>query len=264
MMYLGTLGRMVEIKCPTTQRVAPAERFSFSTTLGGEVKAQMGPLGRRTWDIQLGRLSTPSDVEALMAFANGDWGAGPFWFIPADAPVVNLMPPAVAASDPAFISGTAAGPWLTSEGWAARSTLNDTGGFIYWRVEVPVLQGVEVTGSMVVRGDGGQVRLNWLDALGNSVGISASERVAGSETQRIAVTAAPPIGAVSARLGVSPLVERFTRPSMTWTTEPYEFGDGQGCSKAVVLNASRDVTTAWNDPRTGRWSDISFAVQEVG
>lgn len=272
MMYLGTPGRMVAIKCPTTQRVNHADRYSFATTLGGKVKAQAGPVGRRTWDVSLGQLSTPSDVGALMDFAKGAWGSGPFWFVTADAPVVNLLTPQVAQCDPGSItvsSGTellGTPPMdLGADGVAAQSVWKTatTTGTATFGGPVPVLPGQPVTGSAWVIGTG-TLRLVFLGPSGTQLATIDSEAAAWSTPQRLAVTTTAPGTATAVQLVAAGPLTHAARPAVTWTNQPYEWGDGQGCPKAVVHNASRDVVKAWDDPRTGRWSEISFTVQEVG
>lgn len=270
MMYLGTLGRMVPIKCPTTQRVAPADRYSFNTTLGGAVKAQAGPVGRRTWGIGLGPLSTPSDVGALMDFANGAWGAGPFWFVPADAPVVNMLSPGAAScapdsvivSDGAELLGTPP-MHLDDDRVAARSVWKTPTGTATFGPPVPVLPTKPVTGSAWVLGQG-SVQLRFVDSAGQHITTATSAQPGSTTPHRLAVTATAPATAAAVQLVITGPITQAARPALTWTDQAYEWGDGQGCPQAVVHEVGRDLVKAWDDPRTGRWSELSFTVQEVG
>lgn len=267
MIYLGTPGRMVGISCPAEQRLNTAERYSFQTTLEGRVRAQVRPGGRRVWDLRLPRTSSPSEVATLAEFANGAWGPGPFWFVSADAPVVNLLTPGAAESDATHIregAGIQGGPWETPWGFAARSIIQPGATFIYWDTEVPVLPGVPVTGSAVVDGSsGGYLRLWWRSPDGG-VDTTNGDRIDGSGPQRASVTATPPEGATHVRLGLSQSITRAAFPAVTWTDQPFEWGDGQGCEKAVVLGGQRDLVQALDTPVNGRYSDYSFTVQEVG
>lgn len=270
MMYLGTLGRMVAIKCPTAQRVAPAERYSFNTTLGGTVKAQVGPAGRRTWDIGLGQLSTPADVGAIMDFASGVWGSGPFWFVPADAPVVNLLTPYAASCDPADLSLSGGSELLGSppmsldgDGFAARSVWTNGAGTVTFGGPVPIIPGQSVTGSAWVIGTG-MLRLVFVDSNGTELSSVDSTPAGWSTPQRLTATARAPRTASAVQLMIAGPISQAARPAITWTNTAYEWGDGQGCHKAIVHNASRDLIKALHTPRAGRWSYVSFTVQEVG
>lgn len=269
MMYLGIPGRMIGLKCPTRLNVSAAGRHSFATTLGGAVKAQVGPPGRRTWGVGLGQLTTPSEVGALEAFAQGAWGSGPWWFIPADAPVTNLLPPAAASCDPAAINVFTDGQMLGSppldlgaDGFAARSVWKTSDGFTTIGPAVPVLPGVPVTGAAWI-GGGGRVQLAFVDADGAQIGAAHSAPPTATP-DRVVVTATPTEGAVAVRLRVTDGATAIARPTLTWTDQVYEWADGQGCPKAVVHSVDRDVTKAWENPSTGKWSDVSFVVQEVG
>ena len=270
MIYLGTLGRMMPIKCPTQQQVAPAERYTFNTTLGGTVKAQAGPPGRRTWAIGLGQLTTPSDVGALMDFATGVWGSGPFWFVPADAPIVNLLTPDAASCHPDSLILRNGAELLGSpplalgaDGFAARSVWKNRDGIAAFGGPVPIVSGQLVTGSAWVAG-AGTLRLIFVDQHGAEIVSTDSPAAGWSTPQRLSATARAPRTAAGVQLAITGLITQAARPAITWTPTAYEWGDGQGCDKAIIHNLSRDVTKAWDDPNTGRWSDVSFTVQEVG
>ena len=270
MIYLGNMGRMVPIKCPASQQVVSAERYSFATTLGGAVKAQAGPVGKRSWKVGLGSLSTPSDVGAIMDFANGVWGPGPFWFVPTDGPVVNMLTPKAAACHRAEITlrggaeilGTP--PMILGGGeFAAQSVWTNGVGTAQLGNPVPVHPGEPVTASAWVVGSG-SVRVEFLSSADIITGFGDSTLVETSTVRRASVTRVAPPGSVAARVQITAGITQATRPALTWTPEVYEWGDGQGCEKAILHNVDRDLTKAWRDPRTGRWSDVSFTVQEIG
>lgn len=250
MMFLGTPGRLVGVKCPVAQRVTPADGYSFQETLEGRVKAQVVPGRRRTWDVELGDLTTPAEVATLMEFAQGAWGQGPFWFVSADAAVVNLLTPAASSCDPAEVQMGSNATLLGSpplnlgaDGWAARSVWKDTANGAAIGSAVPVLPDVPVTSSAYVVGSG-RLRLQFLDATGAAVSSHDSAGTGAAMASRVHVTAVPPSGAVAVRLWVTASVTHVARPAITWTDQPYEFGDGQGCEKAVVHAVSRGVIKA--------------------
>lgn len=270
MIYLGTPGRMIELKCPASQQLSADGEPSFQTTLGGRRIAQL-PTGarRRAWQCQLSDASTPQEVGAVMGFINGEWGTGPFVFVSADAPVVNLLSPGSASCAPGSFAasgvGTAipGGPLRTPDGWAGRSVLN-SGSSPSWIEQVPVLPGVPVTASVYAHGIGGTLRLAWRDAAGAEVGAAASPALVNGLVARLHVTATPPANAVTCQLSLGAAVLQAARPAATWSDSPLEWGDGQGCPKVIIHGASRDLVMASRDPRGGRYSNLSFTVTEVG
>lgn len=268
--YLGQLGRLVELKCPAQQQVAAEDRFSFQTTLEGRVKAQVRPVGRRTWQVGTSDATTPAQQGAIMSFLNGEWGPGPFVFVSADAPVTNMLSPDAASCAPgAFTagSGTAvgeAGPLLTLDGWAGRSYSNNGAGTVFFGTEkVPVLPGQKVTASAYVLGAGAIARIAWYDAADGSLGSTSSAITATAGTvTRSWVTATAPANAASA-LVCAVSATAMARPALTWTDALLDWADGQGCPKVVVHGASRNLVLASREARGGRYSNISFTVQEV-
>lgn len=267
LIYLGTLGRMIGIKCPASQNVSTEDRYSFQRTLEGRVKAQPKPIGRRTWSLQTSDATTPAEHSLLSQFANGAWGNGPFVFVSADAPVSNMLTPEVSTCGPAAkISSviTLAGPHYLGFGeYSARSLLNtDPSVIMYFgSTRTPVVQGKSVTASAWVSGAGAAVRLFWYDAVGSLITSATSSVLATSTTTvRSWVTGMPPANAVSCIVGAVS-ASRGAQPAITWSDALLPWGEGQGCPKAVVSSMSRDQVLAV----AGRtYSNVSFTVTEVG
>lgn len=267
-MYLGTLGRMIKIKCPTALRDSRSGGFAFSTTLEGKVKAQVLPGDRRVWDVELGQLTKPEDLRVLEQFTRGTWGPGPFMFVPTDALVTNMLTPQAADCDPEaglLAVNASDGPMLTPDGWAARSIRRREGqGTIQFGTVgsgVPVLPGQSVTAAAYVRGDSARVQLLWLDDQGKILGTMLSQ-VRGTTTDviRSHVTGLPPTGAISCRVQVMNGVQA-TWPTVTWTDSLVGHSPGQGCQTAVVHDASKDVTRATDKQQ---FYSAGFTVTEVG
>lgn len=271
MAYLGTLGRLVELRGINSQQVEAEDRYTFQTTLEGKVVGQVRRVGRRSWELGTKATTRAEDLAAIMSFANGEWGDGPFVFVSADAPFTNMLSPAAASCDPDALnpgSGTAAGaagPLLTPDGWAGRSYSNNGAGTVFFGTEkVPVLQGLPVTAAAHLLGAGAIARIAWYDAAGGDLGSTSSAvpATAGTVT-RSWVTAAPPAGAVSAMIGAVNATA-MARASITWTPELRKWADGQGCPKAVLHGTSRTLTAAHQDPRGLRAGSLGTTIQEVG
>lgn len=266
MIYLGSLGRMIGIKCPASQNVQAEERHSFSTTLEGRRKAQVKPTGRRTWSLQTSDATTPSEHSLLSQFANGAWGHGPFVFVSADASVTNLLTPDAADCKPGEHLGailSQGSPLWTPDGWAASSFMKSTAGRVYLGKDMtPIIQGQPVTASAYVRGEGAGVSIHWYDSTGAVVTSSFSSVLAGAtNVVRSWVTQMPPATAVSCRASVGPACVQVARPAITWSDKMLPYGDGQGCMKAVVSAMSRDQVLA---VQGNTYSNIGFTVMEVG
>lgn len=272
MIYLGQLGRMIELKCPSSQQVAVEDTTSFKSTLEGRRIAQVSPsAGRRTWQCQLSDASTPGQVGAVMSFLNREWGNGPFMFVSADAPVTNLLTPAQASCDPKTFSGASAiagGPMkVGSDDWAGRSVMNsnvtDLLG-VAGNAYSPVLPGQRVTGSAYVLGAGAAVHLYFYDVNGVRITSWGSGVLGNNSTAvRSWVTQVAPSNAASARIFAQNAMQAC-RPAITWTDGLLDWADGQGCHKAIIHSPSRDLIMASRDPRGGRFSNLSFTVSEVG
>lgn len=270
MIYLGTSGRMVGIKCPATQQLNLTERYSFEATLEGRIKGQALPVQRRVWNLSTSDATTPAQQAVLQGFANGNWGPGPFVFVSADAPVTNMLSPAAAASmeNNGVTNIMYTGPVnLGEDGWEARSiSLIDPSGVgaVFGVDPVPLPPDGVVTGSAYLKGVTASLRLYWYDADGAFLSFNGTtdEDTAGTFV-RMSITRTAPEGAASVRLVAQGFLTA-TRPAVTWGPHLYEWADGQGCSKAVVHGFSRSLVMASRLPSGGRYSNVSYTITEVG
>lgn len=265
MIYLGTLGRMIGIKCPASQNVEHEERYTFQTTLEGRRKAQPRPIGRRTWSLQTSDATTPAQVAALMQFAQGAWGPGPFVFVPADAPYTNMLTPEIASCAPGtalYAYTQSGGPMQTPDGFAARSLINTSPSQLlaFGRTLTPASPGQSVTASAYVAGAGARVRIYFYDAGGGSITSATSSVVSDGAVIRSHITRVAPPGTASVRVLAIDTVQACN-PAITWTDDLQPWADGQGCENAVVQAASRDLVQAVPG---ATYSRMTFTVSEVG
>lgn len=269
MAYLGTLGRLVELRGINSQQVEAEDRYTFQTTLEGRTKAQVRPIGRRKWELGTKDTARAEDLAAIMSFANGEWGPGPFVFVSADAPFVNMLSPDAAscAADELYSGGAVGGPMDLGNGeWAGRSYLNPGATSVFFgKDETPVIPGKTITASAYLLGAGAVARVTWYDFEGKSM-FTASSSVVGKvgEVVRSWVTTTPPTGARGARVSVSSQTAQAARPALTWTPELRKWADGQGCPKAVLHGASRSLTATHRDPRGLQAGSLGTTIQEVG
>lgn len=275
MIYLGTLGRMVGIKCPASQNVESEDRYAFDISLEGKRIAQRRQRTPRSWSLQSSDATTPRDMSVLQQFVAGEWGPGPFHFVSVEAPVTNMLTPDVAAC--LWVSSRtnirAGGPVdLGADGIAGRSYISEdptnpaNGLEIYAGLDfTPVIPGQSVTGSAYVRGTDVRVSLYWYDAgLGSPIGSVSSGPVTDvSRMQRVSIAGVPPAGAVACRVVVSG-ASQMTRPAITWTEGLYPWASGEGCQKAVVSSYSKSPVLFSQSYDGPRYSSMNFTVTEVG
>jgi hypothetical protein len=275
--YLGPLGGMVALKCPSGLRPSSSRPMSTSVTLGGVSKAQMGPRTARTWDVSLDAV-TPAELAGLAALVEGELGVGPFAFVDPWARVTNLMPPSATIfpeGGPKTWGGPAVpgGPVDLADGGRAPSSLlsaDGAAGILPYRRGladgVPVVPGQVVTGSMYVSGPGTlDVRLQFSTSVGGTFTTAAVKTVTntGPELVRVDVTATAPDGAVAAVVRHAGAT-RIARPAITWTPTVLDWMPGQGAPRVVVPDLAHAVILAMGHSTGGRYTAASFTVREVG
>lgn len=268
--FIGTLGRLIPVYSNPTMGYEPGlSKRSFQTTLEGKVKAQIQPIGRRTWTLNA-QLATGPELATLIGFATGEWGNGPFVWVSPAASRVNLLAPGVASCGPEAPQHavvTVSGPMLLPDGsWAGRSLASSNVAIQMWfgPSSIPVVPGMTVTGSAYVLGAAAQMTIQFMDAAGLAIAtINGPASGEAGVVKRLSVTALVPALAVAARL-VARSTKQAARPAFTWTDRVFEWGSGQGCGKAIVETVAA-VALKSSTATTGRRdSNSTFTIREVG
>lgn len=266
--YLGVLGDLVLIKCPSRLQQEASRGLSERITVGGVRRVQIGPRLLRTWDVGV-EAATPDDLATLAGFVAGEWGPGPFLWVDPWAQVTNLLPPARAALELPWANTSPAGPATLAPGVRAGRSLAiiDSATITHWAdpalIDIPCTPGVPVTVSIWARGAGLVLR-SVVRALDGSWLASAPATAVGSEWVRLAVTVTPPAGAhrVTVQLEGGGVV---TRPAATWSSSVLEYHAGQGVAGVVIDGLQQDVILATREVRAhGRMASVGYRVLEVG
>lgn len=269
MEYLGSLGRLVPLRCASTERVQSLPRYVERVTVEGRRRVQMIPASPRAWDVSWD-LTYPGEETALAAFASGAWGPGPWHWASVDAWQGNLLTPTEADLTGVLYNDrwSLGGPMLRASGaWSGRSLVVAVPSGSHIVMEgIPILPGCAVTyGADVQASDPSvapRLHVQWADAAGGFISQQFIDgRVTGA-VQRVSVTLTPPALAASARLLLDQTVSRYTAPQVTWTPHEVPYAAGHGCRSAVVDGMTRDLLYA-ADARRGSYSSIGFTVMEV-
>lgn len=266
MEYLGSLGRLIPLRCASEERVQSTARYRESFTVEGQRRVQAIPSAPRAWDVSWD-LAYPPELAALAGFTSGAWGHGPWVWVPVTAYSANLLTPGEAMlTERAGVSAASvqdAGPVRDSDGnWSPRSvTVTIDSGWAALARDVPVIPGKPFTWSVDAEGAGTapHAHVAFYDGAGNFMS-QASRIGSGAQMQRVSMTVDVPAGAVSAQVGVRNTVSRATRPQATWTSGPVPFAPGAGCKSAVVEAGSEDVLALWKGVD---YRSTGFTVMEV-
>ena len=272
--YLGSLGSLVRVECPADQSKDTERPTRYVSTLGGSMFAQVGPRTKRSWDVRLPRISTPAEVATWQAFVEGEYGDGPWWFVPEMAATTNLVSPRGSVLDHggSVHGGTSpnGGPMVLPDGSrAGRSWLvePDVTLILPWvggSERVPVLPGVPVTASLWVAGSTTpQMRVAVYDGNGSFTRYVYGTTSTGAVAERFSVTFTPNAGESSCVifLAGASSAYRVARPAVTWTDSVRPWAVGAGAPAVHVAGFSEDVTLAVD----GReMVSASLKVQEVG
>lgn len=271
---IGTPGYLVPIPGVTALSDALSRAESSRTTLSGRKVAQVSRRAHRTWDVTVRPGASSADLANIVAFAEGEWGPGPFVFLSEWAQVTNLLTPRASLLDMVNmgVGWSNGGPVVLEGGDVAGRHLFRNGGsssLILPRAgaaeeRVPVLPGVPVTASIYGTGLL-TLALRWLTAAGALIAeqtpVTASH---GQIARRLHTTGTPPAGAAFAQLRVQTELNKLVaRPAVTWTPDLMPYYPGSGASSVRVTGLSQEVSAAWIS-RGGQRAGLSFTVEEVG
>lgn len=267
--WIGTLGRLMKLDGVSAQQVEHWDGTSFKRTLEGKMVAQVKAKRGREWKLSIG-VGTPATLAAIQALQSGEWGNGPFVFVPPLAPVTNMLAPEVSTCGPLAVISTSVsvvGPLSLPDGSVAgRSLFNSTpaSAMYFGPATVPVLPNTKVTASAYLAGAGCKVAVNFYTAAGAYIsGASSSASGVAGVATRLSVTATTPATAASCAIYGSNTTNG-ARPALTWTDELFDWGIGAGCDKAVPYGFSTSLILALKEKNYGRYSSLGFNVQEVG
>lgn len=259
--YIGPVGSLIPVKCPSSLGVSGGRDVSFTRTLGRQ-KAFMGKVASRTWEASLG-LATPGQLAGLQWLA--DYGTAPFvWFGP-DAVMRNVLDPAVGG----LVSGTHSGlegPLVEVEPdvWVKSAVPNGVSsvalpyrsGFLD---PVPVMPGRPVTVSAWLRGSVSRIDIAWRNLAGAILSSSAGTATARPALRRASRTLTPPAGAV--QMTVTFFGDQIAGPAISMTDRLTSYSPGKGCGRAVVHGLSEALVMATDQQA---YSSASFTITEVG
>lgn len=261
--HMGPLGALHAIKCPASMTTDTSETVSTRTTLEGATRVQLvnHRAKARTWALDI-TAATPDTIVALGDLA---WSPGPYVFVPADAPAVNMLSPATAIPDATMWGGAVAGGSVRTGGALSMHSLANATPTqpIFCAEKVPVLPGEPVTFAADVLGSGALVRVTVRSATGDVL-VSAASRMVGSTAQYTrawATIAAVPAGGAWADIQAEN-TQGLARPAVTWATTPGVRAEGRGCPAAVLVSDSRDTQWAATSPGGAR-ERRTITVQEV-
>lgn len=263
-MILGKLGHMVDVVCPSAERVDRAHLSSVFTSMGGHTSRQVAQWrSPRVWALSWGArdLAGVGPVQALV----DAYGPGPFQFRPVHAANLNLLTPEVAVLDARgtdFNGGVASlGPVVAADGTvlhrqvtspAASSTFLGRRTSGDW-ILTPLRAGRAVTVSVYARGAGSRLRVFWTDASGAWLSQSYSPLGVGSdgEYRRHVLTEVPPVGAVACRIEVRDCTGAACA-AITETPDVKPWAPGEGVAQVSISQAaSTDLVAAWGGVNLG-------------
>ena len=270
--YLGHPGSLIRVHDPADQSKDTSRPARYLSTIGGATFAQVGPRTKRSWDVRLPRISSPAEVATWQAFVEGEFGYGPWWFVPELAATTNVMSPRGSlletSVDQAGASSNGGPLTLPDSSRAGRSWLveDDRTVFLPWvsgLEYVPVVPGLPVTGSVFVSGPAGtSLQMRFYSDEGPATR-TVSAPSSGGGVQRLSVSTVAQEGEASVLLLVRNSSSSFhvARPAITWTDGVRPWSVGAGAPKVHVASYSEDVTLA---VPSREMVGVSLTVQEVG
>ncbi|MGP9490047.1 hypothetical protein ACT3R5_15955 [Glutamicibacter sp. AOP5-A2-7] len=258
--YIGPVGSLIPVKCPSSLSVSGGRGVSFTRTLGRQ-KAFMGRVTSRTWEATLSAATEPRKMAGLAWLV--DYGTPPFVWYGSDAAVGNILEPSVAGLVPTSISGLE-GPMVEVEAgvWVKSALPTVTSVSMPYRGgsldPVAVVPGVALTVSGWVRG-ASSVAVVWRDVLGASMSTVTASFGTSTGLVRRWATFTPPSGAVQMTLQF--FCTQLAGPAVSLTDAVAPYVPGKGCKRAVPHGLSEALTMTTRESSMGGYS---FTITEVG
>lgn len=269
--WIGPLGNLIEFKCPSAVESDSRTAHVYFEPLGGSIGVSvLGDAVRpRVWNVSVSA-ARPDHVASLESIASGQWGLGPFVFIPPAAPALNLLGKrdAMAMSTPpaGYVAEAPGTPVPTTEGvsgsgygWVGSGTPS----LVRFGV-APVIPGQPVTAKAWVApapDTTGTLRIEFLTAGHANAGNAKQVYTNGPGGQFLHTTTTAPEGAAYVALGCAG--STVTRPQVTWTAEPRTWAPSAASQNVVVSPLSNSVRRATGTIGEAQITDHAFTVTEL-
>lgn len=264
--FLGALGALIPVECPSSLAAAFDRPASTRTTLGGRRTARLAARGHRSWLVSTSAAS-PLELANLAGVARGDFGPGPFWWLDEWAQQSNLLDPRDAAIEVPWGSTTLAGPVALPDGPVVARHVRTGASIASWATSpfggfsrAPVVPGQVVTVSAWVDSTAQALRYVFQDAAEAAMGSTSAVPGTRAGWHRVSASVTVPPGAASIVIGQSGM-GGLAAPAVTWTDGLREYGPGAGARKVIVTGYSEDVVAAW---KGAMYADQSYQIMEVG
>lgn len=271
--WMGSLGALVEIACPSTQSRSGGVQYASAETVdGGRVAQAVRTL--RSWSLDVS-VATPSELGTLEQMADRVRHE-PGIFVPVDAPMSNVATPKDTSVRFAPRRGWMPyGPRVMPDGtWVGAAQISDpatrTGSALMQATMTPVIPGKPVTVSAWLVG--GQIRVALQNAANREVRafFTPADQSTVVPVRHVVTIPADQVTVDVAGLWVT--VEGDSTYAgglaVTWTDQVMPWSAGRGCTSAILSAPDKwDTLAAFRDvrPGTGQFDAVSgWVVQEVG
>lgn len=277
MHWIGHPGSLVPIIDFGSEESSDDIDLKVGTSLGGGRRVRRSRnRALRSWSLTI-PAAHADQLEPLRTLATATYG--PYQLVTANAQVSNVLTPERSTMQSVMQGAVAlAGGWPIADSggkWTTLTGLNSAAaGGSMGQVRVgpcpapPLRTQRPVTVSALLatsRSAGARVVLEWLDPAGSQVSGVVGNSVTGMDAlRRSSVTATPPWGAVSCRIGVL-YAEVIAQPQVTWTSSVIpEWTVGNGADSVEIASLSSSTDMAVPDDYGLRRSDYSVSLIESG
>lgn len=266
MAWIGPRGNLFEFRCPSALDTTPADGRVLFTSMAGRVSVTdlAGGQASRSWDVSVST-ARPEQVAALRALSMGEFGPGPFVFIPPAAESLNLLGRGAAVclgehtQHPEVTTG---GVVVTSEGPAGRSLLRNAAPFVTIG-SAPVIPGRKVSVRVWAVGTGAQVRITPISTRGEAYPASTSVAVNAGTGAWVTHTMDAPADAMIVTVDVLGAMQ-VARPSVTWDAPARVWSPSAASQSVSVPPLPERLLRATGKPGAETLADHTFTIQEVG
>lgn len=268
--WTGPIGSLIPFYAPSSVESSSVDSHVYFTPLGGDVAATVlgDPVRPRVWEVGISA-AYPHEVAAIEGLSYGEWGIGPFTFIPPAAETKNLLGKrdslAMGTAGTGYVMDNMGTPVHTTEGvagshYATTSTTPPTMSL----GDAPVIPGRTVTGKAWVQplnGATASVDMVFYTAGHAALATVPAATTTGAAGAFLSITATAPDGAAYVRLRASGAV--ITRPSVTWTAEPRTWAPSAASTNVVLSPLSDAVRLATGMAGEESITDHKFTVTEL-